>query len=89
MWKTGLIGVTALTALLGWTAPNARANGSSADVVFQWNQILQATLPATIGPTSPRYYSMLHIAMFDAINSIEWEVRAVPSAVPAPCERIA
>jgi hypothetical protein len=32
--------------------------------------VLQANLPATAGPYAPRYYSMMHVAMFDAINSV-------------------
>jgi hypothetical protein len=50
-----------------------RARHSSPDVVLEWNQLLQNTLPAPGNPLSPRYYSMMHIAMFDAINAIERE----------------
>ena len=53
------------------SVPVARANETDPDVVLEGNQLLQTTLPATVGPTSPRYYAMLHIAMFDAINAIE------------------
>jgi hypothetical protein len=51
------------------------ASRSSGELVIQWNQLLADTLrvpgihPATI--RSERSYSMLHVAMFDAINSIE------------------
>src|SRR5688500_4512325 len=40
-------------------------------VVIEWNQLLQSTAPGTLGLQGPRYYAMLHIAMFDAVNSIE------------------
>jgi hypothetical protein len=40
------------------------------NTVIQWNQIMQ-TLFAPAPSTEPRALSMLHIAMFDAINSIE------------------
>ena len=70
MSKTVASGIVGLAVLL-ISAPAGRAAGTNADVVVEWNQLLQTTLPATIGPTSPRYYSMLHIAMFDAINAIE------------------
>ena len=39
-------------------------------VIVEWNEILEGVLP-TAGLTPPRHYAMLHIAMFDAINSIE------------------
>jgi hypothetical protein len=49
-----------------------RAHGSeSAEVVIQWNQLLQTTLPATAGLGANRYFAMLHIAIFDAVNAIE------------------
>ena len=40
-------------------------------VVIEWNQLLQSTAPGTLGLQGPRYFAMLHIAMFDAVNSIE------------------
>jgi hypothetical protein len=40
-------------------------------VITQWNSIAEAHIPASAGPTLPRPYSMMHIAMFDAVNSIE------------------
>jgi hypothetical protein len=80
MMRSRLTGVALAAALLAATGPRANATGASADVVIEWNQILQSTMPATIGPTMPRYYAMLHIAMFDAINSIEREYQ--PYRVP-------
>ena len=46
---------------------------SSANVVFEWNQILQDTVPVPHNPLTPRFFAMTHIAMFDAINAIERE----------------
>ena len=46
-------------------------SGASPDVVLEWNQLLQATIPATASLAAPRFYSMMHIAMFDAANSVE------------------
>jgi hypothetical protein len=40
-------------------------------VVIEWNQLLQSTVPGTAGLQTERYFAMLHIAMFDAVNSIE------------------
>ena len=64
------------TALLGLTlvvpaAPTVRAADSTATVVFEWNQILQNTVPGPAGVLTPRFYALTHIAMFDAINGIE------------------
>src|SRR5262245_30545729 len=53
-------------------APRARASSDqSIEVLIEWNQLLQTTIPANAGLQSPRFYAMLHVAMFDAINSIE------------------
>lgn len=45
------------------------------DVVLQWNRVLRQTLavPGLQPPTvmGSRSYSMMHLAMFDAVNSIE------------------
>ena len=46
------------------------ASAQTPNVVIQWNQILQTLFGS--GPSrSQRSFSMMHIAMFDAINSIE------------------
>ena len=50
-----------------------RAKHSSPAVVLQWNEVLQDTLAAPGNPLTPRFYAMMHIAMFDAINAIERE----------------
>jgi hypothetical protein len=49
----------------------ATHSSSSSAVVLKWNQLLQSTLPQPGNPLTPRFYSMMHIAMFDAINAIE------------------
>ncbi len=46
------------------------AHGEDPEVIVEWNEILEGVLPAS-GLSPPRHYAMLHIAMFDAINSIE------------------
>ena len=51
-------------------AGDARAN--SPNVVIQWNQVLQTLFGIPPGPQL-RALPMMHIAMFDAINSIEEE----------------
>ena len=46
-------------------------SGANADVVDEWNELLQQHGPAAPPFRNSRLYAMVHIAMFDAINSIE------------------
>ena len=66
MHRTQLIGTTLLLALLAPAGRDVRATGSTADIVFEWNQILQDTVPVPHGVLTPRFFAMTHIAMFDA-----------------------
>lgn len=68
--------LTALAVAACTLASTANAHGPTRDrddpaVVREWNLIAEATVPASAGPTLPRPYAMMHIAMFDAVNSIE------------------
>ncbi len=59
---------------LGWEVEaRSGSGGDSADVVLEWNQLLQDTVPSNASLLAPRYYAMMHIAMFDAANSVERE----------------
>jgi hypothetical protein len=71
MHKTMTLGATLVVALTTAAGQHIEATHSSADVVLKWNQLLQSTLPPPGNPQTPRTYSMMHIAMFDAINAIE------------------
>ena len=73
MHRTRLIVATLLLALLAPAGREVRATGSTANIVFEWNQILQDTVPVPHGVLTPRFFAMTHIAMFDAINAIERE----------------
>jgi hypothetical protein len=73
MGRNSLFAVTLGVALLAPSGREVRAGGSSASVVFEWNQLLQDTIPKPVGVGSPRYYAMMHVAMFDAVNSIDRE----------------
>jgi hypothetical protein len=73
MRKTMTLGATLVVALTAAAGHGTEATHSSADVVLRWNQLLQSTLPPPGNPQTPRTYSMMHIAMFDAINAIERE----------------
>lgn len=79
MKRVILVGTIVAVACLGVWPTGASATGrhrSDADVVIEWNEILQRTIPGTASIMSPRFYAMLHIAMFDAANSVEPQYRA-------------
>jgi hypothetical protein len=40
-------------------------------VIREWNAIAEGVVPASAGPTLPRTFAIMHIAMFDAVNSID------------------
>jgi hypothetical protein len=42
-------------------------------VIFEWNQLIQDTIPGGGGAGAPRFFALAHIAMFDAVNAIERE----------------
>jgi hypothetical protein len=64
-WIGALFSIAAIALFAG------RAGATeNAGVIIEWNQVLRTTIP-TAGPLGPRYYAMLHIAMFDAVNSID------------------
>ena len=58
---------------LGLIAASAQGSGArppAPDVIIEWNALLETVIPVG-GLVPPRQYAMLHIAMFDAVNSIE------------------
>ncbi len=71
MFKVQVAVVTLVLALSAPLANRTSASGASAAIVYEWNQILQDTVPTPHGVLTPRYFSMMHIAMFDAVNAIE------------------
>jgi hypothetical protein len=75
MRKVMTLGATLAVALTaaGHDVEATHSSSSSVAVVLKWNQLLQSTLPPPGNPQTPRTYSMMHIAMFDAINAIERE----------------
>lgn len=68
-------GVALLLAALAITAPQVRAADPGGDtdpaVIFEWNKALHDTAPASLGPMVFRHIAILHVAMFDAANSIQ------------------
>jgi hypothetical protein len=60
-----------LAALCAASALSTAAVAGDREVVIEWNALMEATVPNSAGVTLPRGYAMMHIAMFDAVNSIE------------------
>ncbi len=70
--KTKTRFIAALTAAaIGTITLPVSAGGERAEVIAEWNQLLQSNIPSSAGLLTPRYYAMLHVAMFDAANAIE------------------
>jgi hypothetical protein len=70
MLKTGKVAVGIIAVAIGLHASTPRVSAQTPNVVIQWNQIAQTLFGIPPGPQL-RALPMLHIAMFDAINSIE------------------
>jgi hypothetical protein len=61
----------AVAATLLLLSPSlAPAADTDPAVAIAWNQKLQETIGPTGGPLAPRWFATMHIAMFDAMNSI-------------------
>jgi hypothetical protein len=60
-----------IAALCAAGALSTAAVAGDREVVIEWNALMEATVPNSAGVTLPRGYAMMHIAMFDAVNSIE------------------
>ena len=75
MNRTILIGTVAALTMLAPAGRDlaAQGGGGSPAVVYEWNKILQDTIPGGGGAGAPRFYALTHIAMFDAVNAIERE----------------
>src|SRR6187455_1757615 len=85
MFKLSLAASAVVAATL---ATPSQATGAFRDredpaVVREWNVLAEGTIPAAAGPSLPRSYAMMHIAMFDAVNSIEGGYTAYRVRVPA------
>ena len=77
----------ALTILRAQNTDSSKADAPGEDVILQWNRVLSQTIatpgahPATI--RTQRSYAMMHLAMFDAVNSIEGDYTPYLSDIPS------
>jgi hypothetical protein len=74
---------TLIMAALSVLAPRVEAGHESAEVILQWNQLLQQNLA---GPpfSQVRTYAIMHIAMADAVVAIEGRYEPYHAQVWAP-----
>lgn len=72
-----------LGAMLLAAPASAAAQDTGPAVVLEWNQLALDNAPAAAGPFVVRYYAIMHIAMFDAVNSIQRRYSPFFSHVPA------
>ena len=77
-----LIAASALSTFAHAGNTPSYTNGDPA-VITEWNRLAEGAIPASAGPTLPRAYAMMHIAMFDAVNSIEGGYTPYRVRVPA------
>jgi len=71
MLNAGKLSAVILATGIALHAGGLRASAQTPNVVIQWNQALQAQFVGTGPGIHIRALPMMHIAMFDAINSIE------------------
>ena len=71
MLKAGKLRAITIAVILGLHASAARAAAQTPNVVIQWNLIAQGQFGGTAPGIHIRALPMMHIAMFDAINSIQ------------------
>jgi hypothetical protein len=71
MLNAGKLSAVILATGIALHAGGPRASAQTPNVVIQWNQTLQAQFVGTGPGILLRALPMMHIAMFDAINSIE------------------
>lgn len=76
-------------AFVALVAVRAEAHGDrhdrddDRDVIIEWNQAVIANTPATASVFSFRYHAMVHIAMYDAVSSIQGRYKSYHVRVPA------
>ena len=83
MLKAGKLFTVMVTAAVVLHVAAPRAAAQTPNVVIQWNQMIQTLFGGTGPGIHLRAMPMMHIAMFDAINSIEEEYTPYLGAVKA------
>jgi hypothetical protein len=71
MVNAGRLSTAIIATIVSLHATAPRSSAQAPNVVIQWNQMPQAQFVGTRPGIHIRTLPMMHIAMFDAINSIE------------------
>ena len=88
MLKAGKLSALILATTITLHAGALRASAQTPNVVIQWNQTLQTLFVGTGPGIHLRALPMMHIAMFDAINSIEEALHAISRQVEEFARRV-
>lgn len=82
---------SALALILSLPATLALAHGGwggsdrgKPEIVYKWNELVATTSPPTAGLQQLRYFAMVQVAIFDAVNSIEEDYSRFRFQVHAP-----
>ena len=76
--KAGRLSAVIVATAILLQASALPASAQTPNVVIQWNQTLQTLFVGTGPGVHIRALPMMHIAMFDAINSIEERYESFP-----------
>lgn len=69
--RTRVVGTLGALALGATGIAQAHQSDPGAAIAYEWNELMQATTPASGGPFSGRFFALVHMAQFEAVNSIE------------------
>jgi hypothetical protein len=69
--RTQLAGALGALALCATGIAHAHSGEPGAAIAYEWNELMQTTTPASAGPFGGRFFALVHLAQFEAVNSIE------------------
>src|SRR5688572_14912145 len=82
-WEIVMFKKSLVASALAACAFTSIAQANDPAVIREWNVLAEGVIPTSAGPSLPRTYAMMHIAMFDAVNSIEGGYKSYRVNVPA------
>jgi hypothetical protein len=65
------------------TRAEASSNAAEREVIVEWNRAVIANTPSSVAILSFRHQAMVHIAMFDAVNSVQSRYMPYHTWVPS------
>jgi hypothetical protein len=82
----GRLGIALIIATFGVSAPRVEAAHDNAEVIIEWNQLLQRNLAGRPPFVQVRAHAMMHIAMVDAVVAIRGQYAPYQVRVHAASE---